>query len=288
MSTDVRIASALVALYFVATFTLLPYHESLRALAGGAIVFGGVLAIARTVKRGPVTWMDIFAVAVIAGAVLWVPTFPAMGGRVKAAIPLGFFGMHAAALLWAALRWTEPQRRPDRVSLVQAWRYALLSALVLSAVATIGVTMALHADVHRGIVVLWVYPAYFVGLLAAATCFWALQRFRHLAVGLYVIGVLAGICLYGAVAPLLPLLDGEPMHLSEMLMVTVIAGSIVGPPVALGLEQQHDDRANREATGSRRRAPRKRGHRSRQSVAAASSGMQDAPGGEERGTTTSH
>jgi hypothetical protein len=88
-----------------------------------------------------------------------------------------------------------------------------------------------------GLVVALVYIGYFAGLLGAATVFWLLQSAAHLATGRYVIGALGGTCLYGAVAPVVSILDGEPTKLGSLLMIAAVPGGLVGPAVALHLDE---------------------------------------------------
>lgn len=238
MTTDTRAAIGAVALYILLVLFLLPVAEYGRALGGAALVFGGVTAIAVHFGRGPLPGMSVFAVAVVATAVLAMPTFPAMGGTVPAAVPLGFLGVQAAVLLWAALRWTPRQPSANPTRLRNAWGVGAVIAAGLSAIATIPVLLSLEDGGRAALPLLFVYPAYFGGMLGAATVFWALQRVSHLAVGRYVIGVLGGCLVYGAVAPIVALMQGESMELNTMAMVTLLCASYVGPAVTL--DTTHD------------------------------------------------
>jgi MFS family permease len=65
--------------------------------------------------------------------------------------------------------------------------------------------------------------------------YWSLQGFARLAAGRYLIGVLGGFCLYGAVAPIVMIFNNEPMDIRMMSAVAAVCGFLVGPPVALGL-----------------------------------------------------
>ncbi|HEU4452830.1 MAG TPA: hypothetical protein VFR81_07205 [Longimicrobium sp.] len=234
MDTDTRIATAVAALYLVLCVFLLPASEYPRALGGGVAVFALVAAVAWRLGRGPVHAMSVVGVAFASAAVLWVPTFPAMGGRHPAAVPIGFLGVQAAALLWAARRWIS--RPPEaRTPLRTAWRFGAIAAALVSAVATIPILLAFvtgQADAAR---MLLVYPAYLAGMLGAATVYWLLQRIAHLAVGRYLVGAVGGTCVYGAVAPLAVLARGEPFDVAEMAILSAIIGGLVGPAVALGL-----------------------------------------------------
>jgi hypothetical protein len=194
-----------------------------------ALTAGG----ARLLGRGAVAGFGVAAVAAGSAVVLASPTFPAMGGTVPAAIPLGFLGSQAAALLWVALRWT-PRALSRPIRLREAWTFGGAAALVLCAIATIPLALVVLADGPSS-PVLRVYVAYVAGFLAAATLFWMLQRIAHLATGLYLIGVLGGACVYGAMAPILSLVEREPIRPGELLMIALLAGAFVGPAVAFGL-----------------------------------------------------
>lgn len=235
LGTDARAAVGAVTLYFVSALVLLPPSEYARALGLGALVFGAVAAVGRVAGRGPVSGWSVFAVSVVALAVLATPTFPAMGGTHPWAVAVGFWGVPAAALLWVALRWPPQLPAPARVTLKQACRVGLFTAAALSAVATLPVLLALGSGGRRATPLLLVYPGYVGGLLAAATAYWRLQRMAHLATGRYLIGALGGTCVYGAVMPVVAVLDGKPMPLGVGLAIAGIAGAFVGPAVAFNL-----------------------------------------------------
>jgi len=215
--------------------TLLPTAEYPRALGLATAVFAAVAAWAHRLGRRGGPPVGVFAVAVSTGVFLVMPTFPAMGGTTVRAVPLGFLGMQAAALLWAALTW--PPQRParERTSLRSAWTVGAIMATVLSAIATIPIGIGLLTRDAELPGLLLVYPAYYIGLLAAATCYWLLQRVAHLATGRYFIGALGGTCVYLAVWPVVALLKGEPMMSPVMLAVSTIPGGLVGPTVALSI-----------------------------------------------------
>jgi hypothetical protein len=160
-----------------------------------------------------------------------VPTFPAMGGTHPIAVPIGFLGAHAAAILWAALRW-RPRPRGALLTLREASIFGVGGAALLSAVAAIPIVFGLLTGAPEARPLLWVFPAYLGGFLAAATVFWALQRIAHLATGRYLLSALAAACVYAALGPVVALLRGEPFDLWETLLVGLIAGGLVGPAVA--------------------------------------------------------
>lgn len=233
MDTDTRIATAVAALYLILCAALLPVGEYPRALGGGVAVFAVVAAAAWRLGRGVVHGMSVVGVAFASAAVLWVPTFPALGGRHPAAVPLGFLGVQAAMLIWVARRWVS--RPPEaHASLRSAWGFGAIAAALLSAIATIPILLALVTGQEDAARMLLVYPSYLAGMLAAATAYWLLQPIAHLAVGRYLVGAAAGTCVYGAVAPLVSLIRGEPFDLAEMVIVSAILGGLVGPAAALG------------------------------------------------------
>lgn len=233
LDTDTRIATAVAALYLVLCAALLPASEYPRALGGGAAVLAVVAAAAWRLGRGHVHGLSVVGVAFASAVVLWFPTFPALGGRRLAAVPLGFLGVQAAMLIWAARRWVS--RPPEaHMSLRSAWGYGAIVAALVSAIATIPVVLAFVTRSRDAASMLLVYPAYFAGMLGAATVYWLLQRIAHLAVGRYLVGALAGTCLYGAVAPLAFLARSDPFDLVETVAISAILGGLVGPAVALG------------------------------------------------------
>lgn len=235
-ATDNRVAGAVVALYLVLAAALLPPAEHPRMLGGGLLVFGGVAALARWLGRGPLSPLSVLAVEIVSAIVLLMPTLPAMGGTHPAAVPIGFLGVQAAVLSWAALRWRRPPGAMPRTSLLAAWRHGFLMAVLLCAFATIPVLLAVSAGDAAPAGIVWLYPAYFAGMIGAATSYWLLQRIAHLATGRYLIGVLGGVCVYGAVMPLVAMVEpgGEPLGTGTMLVLALAAGCLVGPAVALG------------------------------------------------------
>lgn len=189
---------------------------------------------------------SVLVVAFGTGAIITFPTFPAIGGSVPQAVPLGFAAIPVATLLWGSLRW-RPRHPPQRhVRLRTALIVGAFLATAFSGVATIPVLLILIGGIldhaPRNAAILLVCVAYYVGFLGAGWLFWLLQRIRHLATGRCLIGTLCGICVYGAVTPIVALFDGRPMSVSEGLICAAIAGGIVGP--AVGLTEEDDIPAN--------------------------------------------
>ncbi len=140
-------------------------------------------------------------VALASAAVLLVPALPGMGGTRPAAVPIGFLGMQAAVLA-VGPRPCGGSGRVERCRaprLLGAWRQGSRFAVVLCAVATVPVLLAVSAGATAPAGLAWLYPAYFAGMIGAATSYWLLQRIAHLATGRYLIGVLGGVCAYGAI-----------------------------------------------------------------------------------------
>lgn len=229
--TDAAIAGAVVGLYLVLALALLPAREYPRAVGGALLIFGLVAGAAHLLGRGRVPAFSVMGIAMASTAVLAAPAFPALGGTVPAAVPIGFLGAHAAALLWTALRWRPGPPAPP-MKLLRAWGLGLLAALVLSVIATIPIVLSVLVEGPSPL--LLVYACYFAGFLGAATLFWLLQRVVHLATGLYLASVLAGTCVYGAVMPVVAMVKAEPISPLQMLMIGLLAGAFVGPAVAFG------------------------------------------------------
>jgi hypothetical protein len=204
------------------------------------LTFAAVILVSSFVKRGWLPGMSVLAVGFIAFAILVMPTLPAMGGRVLRAIPIGFIGVQAAILLWAVLQWPYTLPARSHVSLVTALQYGLFMAGGISLVATLPIVLTLFFNTRAPKAILVVYPAYFVGFLAAAVVYWSLQRIAYLAVGRYLIGVLGGTCVYGAVAPVVFLSRTEPIAFPVLIAIAAIAGGFVGP--ALALDSKDRDR----------------------------------------------
>lgn len=235
INADVRIAVFTVVAYFVLALGVLPPAEYLRALGVGAAVFTGVSLIAVWQGPGPINGMNLLLIAFSAGAILVMPTLPAMGGTSRAAIPIGFLGMQVATLLWSSLRWRSIRRRPSKFSAREAWKAGLAMATVLSAIATLPIVAMTMSRDSPGPALLLIYVGYYVGFLSAATIYWLLQRMTHLATGRYLVGVLGGFCVYLAVWPVVALTKHEPLFQLQALGMAFIAGGLVGPAVALGM-----------------------------------------------------
>ena len=85
---------------------------------------------------------------------------------------------------------------------------------------------------------LWVYPAYFGGALAAASIYWLLQGIAHRPVGRYLIGAAGGFFVYAAMGPVIAVVEDDPIDIAEMAMIGLVAGCLVGPPVAMSWSEQ--------------------------------------------------
>jgi len=226
-NVDTAVAVAVAALYLALSTALLPVGAYPRALGGGAVVFAVVAGIAWRRGRGRVGGRSVLAVGIASTAVL---VAPALGGTHPAAAPLGFLGVQAAILLWAARRWISRPPPDTRGSLRSAWMAGVVAAAILCAVAAIPLLLELFlGEVGRARILLF-YPSYLAGTLAAATVYWLLQRVTHLAVGRHLVGLLGGVCVLGALG-LVRMIAGEPFDLAA----TVAAGGLVGPAIAFAL-----------------------------------------------------
>jgi hypothetical protein len=111
-------------------------------------------------------------------------------------------------------------------------RGAVVGAGVLSAIAAIPLGIGLLAGGFAW-GMLGVLPAYFGGAFAAALIYWALQGIAHRPVGRYFLGALGGFCLYAAMGPVVSAMEEEPLDVREIVMIGIVAGCLVGPPVAM-------------------------------------------------------
>lgn len=232
---DKMVAWGAVGVYFAGAILLLSPYQYLRAILAMALLFGTLVVIARILEEDPMTGMGVLVVAIISGAILLVPEFPAMGGHSRNGLITGAFGPEAAVLLWAAYRWNGDQAtRGDPTPLGTCLLWGAGMAVFLSLVASIPIGLAVLGKVEGWKAMLMVYPGYFLGFMAAALVYWSLQSISHHSTGRYLIGVLCGICIYGAVGPIVELFDREAITAGESVVAAVVCGFLVGPAVALG------------------------------------------------------
>jgi hypothetical protein len=202
-------------------------------LGAAAVLVTAVVLVARGTRNSPPPSFSVLIVSFVGAAALVMPGFHAMGGRNGPALPIGFLGSQAVSLLWATLLWRDFSRPRSRVVLRDALRFALFGAVGLSVIASIPIVLMLFADPGKVRTYLLVYPAYLLGAVAAAVIYWLFRRIAHRPVGQYIIGGLAGTCMYTAVAPIVYLSKGEPIRIGELLGLGIVCGFLVGPPVAL-------------------------------------------------------
>jgi hypothetical protein len=237
VKSDLPIAIALLLCYLVLVLGLLPPDAYPLMLGGGVLLVIGTAFAAGVWPGTAAPAGSLMVVSFVASAVLVMPNFPAMGGSHPLAPPLGFLGAQVITLLWVALRWPPWRRSSTRTSLGEAVLFGAIAAVLLSVVASIPIAIALVVEPEEVGAILWVYPAYLAGALAASLLYWLLQGVAHRPTGLYLIGVLGGACVYGAIAPVVSLVDGEPLVLSELLEIATVCGVFVGPPVAFGVAE---------------------------------------------------
>lgn len=230
---DTVLASLAIAAFVLVVLTLLPPSDFLRMFAGAGILIAGVALVAWGTRHSPPASSSVLIVSFLGIAVLVMPGFRAMGGRNGLALPIGFFGSQGISLLWATLVWRPASRSRSRVSLRDTLRFALFGAVGLSVIASIPIVLMLLSNPTKTRPYLLVYPAYFLGALAAALIYWLFRKIAHRPIGQYVIGALGGTCMYTAVAPIVFLSKGEPVRVGELLSLGLVCGFLVGPPVAL-------------------------------------------------------
>ncbi len=227
--------------YVAAVCSLLPADAWPRTLLSALAVFGGLATAARLIPREKPQGFSILIAQFAAAAVLLVPTFPAMGGPGGRASLLAGGGVILAGAFWASLRFEGLlEQRKHHVSLGTALKAGGVFALGLSAMATIPLVIAFFSDARSAAKLSLVYPAYFAGGAGAALSYWLLQRVEHRPWGLYLIGVMAGFCLYAAVGPVVAIFDGEPIVLADIASIGFACGCLVGPPAAFSIRLSAD------------------------------------------------
>jgi len=221
------------AAYALFILVLLPATMFAHMLGGGLVYFAGTAAAAFVLGRYRTAPISILLVSFIGAAILVMPNFPAMGGKSVVAVPIGFLGSQAGALLWVSLRWRPDRTAKTRSTLAQSWMVGLFGVGALCIIATLPIGFALLSGKPDAVRMLWVYPAYVAGGLSAASFYWLLQGIAQRPVGRYLIGVLGGFCMYAAMGPVVALARGEPISTGEIAMIGLVAGCLVGPPVAM-------------------------------------------------------
>ena len=233
MNLDRAVAVTATAIYAVAVVALLPSERFVHMLGGGALFFGSVAALAYRLRTRTPAGFSILLVSFAGAAILLVPNFPAMGGQHPGGISVGFLGSQAGALLWISQRWEAEPNARQRASLAASLLVAVLSAIGISLVASVPIGLGVLSGREGSLTMLWVYPAYFVGALASGMLYWLLQGIAHRPVGRYLIGALAGFCVYAAIGPVVSIVQEQPLTLREIATMGVVAGCLVGPPVAM-------------------------------------------------------
>ena len=234
---DHVIAAFFLVAYVALVLAVLPTADYARMLGGAVVLTIAVVIAARVTRDKPPPSFSVFVVSVISGAVLVMPGFSAMGGHNGPALPIGFAGVQALAMLWATLISPELPPVDSKIGLRAALYGAFAGATGLSLIATIPLALMLITDSSRALPYLFVYPAYFLGACSAALVFFAFRAIAHRPVGQYLIGALGGTCLYAAVAPIVYISKGEAIHFAELLAVGATCGFLVGPPVALAISR---------------------------------------------------
>jgi hypothetical protein len=231
VATDKPAVTGVVILYIVLVLGAVPAHDYSRILASTAVLITLLWVIDRVWRTEQTPPFSIMIVSFIGAGVLVMPAFGAMGGDSAPALPVSFVGALVVTMWWVSLRWRVSEKQP-RQPLWQPILFAVLGALVLSIIATVPILIMLAADRSQGVRLMLVYVSYFGGAILAAVVFWVLQGIAHRPLGRYLIAGLAGTCLYAAVGPVVSLVEGDPIILSELLGIGAGFGFLVGPPVA--------------------------------------------------------
>jgi hypothetical protein len=230
---DTAISRTLATGYLAAGFWLLPKHEWLRAIGLAALIILLASLLTDRLGRGAMARFEPFVVTVASLALLAFPTFPAEGGEGGRSTLYGGVGAQVVVLLWAAGRWCSPGRAVQPSSLGRVLTFAFAAALFISLVATVPILIVAFSGDPRAHHIWGTYVGYFAGAACAGLIYWLMQGVSHLATGRYAIGILAGTCVYGAVAPIVFAIRGDPFVMREALIMAYVCGAVVGGSVAL-------------------------------------------------------
>lgn len=232
--TDKPVVAAILVLYTALAVIAVPPQDYLRILLSVGVLMSLVAVVDRAWRADETPPITVLLVSFIAASVLVMAAFGAMGGENGPALPIGFAGAQVVTMWWVAMRWSVTHKQ-QRTPLRESFKVAIIAAVLLSIIASVGVVIAVAADRHHGVRLMLVYPAYFIGAALAAVVYWALQGTAHRPLGKYLIGALAGTCLYIAVGPVVIIMKQEPFVVAELLGLGAVCGFLVGPPVAFGL-----------------------------------------------------
>jgi hypothetical protein len=160
--------------------------------------------------------------------------------RTMAAEALGILAIEAT---WAARCFPVfPPARPQ--SALRRARtgvlFGVLMAIGVSLIATVPLAAALllagaaeRAEVRA--VAPLIYAAYLVGGVGAGLVVGLLRPLSRWPLGTMLLGVLGGICIYGAIGPVAELARPPISSIPEMIGIALACGLLAGPPAALGL-----------------------------------------------------
>lgn len=234
LSPDLRIVAAVIAAYAVASVILPRPGMAVYLLVAGLLFFAAVAAVATRARGGGAAVLSMLMVSYAGLALL---AAPALVGTDLPGVFIGCLGSQAGALLWMTLR-SRPEPTPKpRSSFRKVAQFAVGCAALVGVLATIPISIMLLSGEPGARMMLWVYPAYLVGALAAAAVYWLLQGMAHRPAGRYLIGALGGFCVYGACAPLVAAVDPEATG-GVLLAIGIVCGVLVGPPVAMNWNEQ--------------------------------------------------
>lgn len=231
---------------FAAAIVVAPSHQATIA-AFGAV--GLAVAWVATSRWGvdPTAGQEMIGVLLASVGIIAMPvafqapipslTWPAIG-----------LGILAIEAVWAAkrypiLRQPPPERLVARVGTGAG--LGLAGAFVLALIAAVPLGLGYLAPGSRaevGRIAPFVFGGYALGGVVAGALVGALRPFSRSPVGTMLLGIIGGICVYGAMLPAVALSESakglaEPVPL---ILIGVACGLVVGPPAALALRYDGD------------------------------------------------
>jgi hypothetical protein len=227
------------AAFYLTALTQVSVGRVIIVLAG-SLVFAGLLGLARSlkpVKRSP--YEPILLIAAAMGFLLPASILPPP--RESAFLAAGF-GVVAAQIMWAGLRYevvpVQPSRLRENLAWAVKWGVGMAAGLSILALIIAAITWTTSGGTIRGMNVLpFALATYWIGGLVGGVILGIMRPLTAWPLGAMFVGVLIGFCLYSACAATL-YLSGDPefsdMTLGLGLLVGLMCAVMVGPVVALG------------------------------------------------------
>jgi hypothetical protein len=252
MNKAVKPALAVCGVYLILAVALLREQDAFRAIASGIVLFVVIAIVGNRARRAGMASVSVQVVLVVSSLALLLPALA--WGSSSYAGPVGFFGMHAAGVLWATLVWRPRDTLPPRVALRYCLIFALKMAVFLSLVAGVFARFRSFNRTEDWGLLAMVCCGYVVGFVAIGVLFWTIQGTLNSAAGRYAIGLFTPSIFYAAVGAAQNVANHESVDFKGVITGALLIGTLMGP--ALGLEYERltgNLRGRRETRGAQSR-----------------------------------